>query len=345
MARRTILITGGAGFIGSHFLLFLYRNHPDYKFFVLDALTYAGNPQNFPEVLKKDTEHFSFWYGDINNSDLVDSLVSQSDMVLHFAAETHVARSIFDNRVFFMTDVLGTQMIANAVLKNHRKVERFIHISSSEVYGTAMTEPMTEGHPLNPLSPYAAAKAGADRLVFSYVATYGIPAAILRPFNTYGSHQHLEKAIPRFITSAILNEPLTVHGAGSACRDWVYVEDVCEAIDSALHCDLARVQGEAINIGTGSPMNILSIARLTLKKLGKPPDLITYIGDRPGQVSRHIASTDKAERLLGWKAKTSFEKGLDLTIEWYRKNQAWWEPLLWMRHVPILTKEGKVEMH
>src|SRR3989338_9627048 len=174
---KTLLITGGAGFIGSNFVKFIYNKYPDYRITVLDALTYAGNTDNFLDSMK-DNSLFVFWYGNVRNGELVDELVSQSDVVIHFAAESHVARSIFDNMIFYETDVLGTQVVANSVLKYNGKIERFIHISSSEVYGTALNEPMAEEHPLNPKTPYASAKAGADRLVYSYWATYDIPAII-----------------------------------------------------------------------------------------------------------------------------------------------------------------------
>src|SRR5947209_3547530 len=200
MTERRILITGGAGFIGSNFVRYILNTYPDYTVTVLDALTYAGNLDNFDDRTKEDPR-FIFWQGNVQNGEMVSELVAQCDAVVHFAAETHVARSIYDNTTFFQTDVLGTQVIANAVLKH--KIERFIHISTSEVYGSAEYDPMDELHPLLPTTPYAGAKCGADRLVYSYYVTYGIPAVILRPFNNYGPHQHLEKVVPRFITSAL----------------------------------------------------------------------------------------------------------------------------------------------
>jgi len=206
--QLTILVTGGAGFIGSNFVEYVLNKY-DYRVIVVDALTYAGNLDNFPRNVRNNSK-FTFWQGNICNSELMNELVDQSDAVFHFAAETHVARSIYDNSRFFETDVLGTQVIANAVLKP--PVDRYVHISSSEVYGTAESEPMDEGHPLKPMSPYASAKAGADRLVYSYQVTYDIPAVIIRPFNNYGPRQHLEKVVPRFITSAISDQPLPIHG-------------------------------------------------------------------------------------------------------------------------------------
>src|SRR5713226_1148625 len=207
---KTILITGGAGFIGSNFVRHLYEKYPEYRLLVVDALTYAGHVQNLP-TNGPEAGRCEFWYGDVRNAELIDTLVAQSDVVVHMAAESHVTRSIYDNRLFFETDVLGTQTVANAITKFRDRVERFIHVSTSEVYGSALSERMDEEHPLNPQSPYASAKCGADRLVYSYWATYGIPAVIVRPFNNYGPHQHLEKVIPRFITGCLLKEPLRVH--------------------------------------------------------------------------------------------------------------------------------------
>jgi dTDP-glucose 4,6-dehydratase len=341
---RTILITGGAGFIGSNFVKYIFENYPGYGIIVLDALTYAGNTDNIPANINEDSR-FSFWYGNVRNGELVNELVAKSDIVCHFAAETHVARSIFDNTVFFETDVLGTQAIANAVLKHKDTVERFIHISTSEVYGTALEVPMSEEHALNPASPYASAKVGADRLVYSYWRTYNIPAIIVRPFNNYGPNQHLEKAIPRFITSALSDEPLTIHGSGKNTRDWVFVEDVCAALDKVIHIDLEEVKGEAINIGTGKDINVMTIAETVLDIMNKPRSLISQIGERPGQVSRHISSTEKASRIMNWKAQTDIQNGLSKTIEWYQRNPDWWQRLLWMRHVPIKAENGSVEYH
>lgn len=311
---------------------------------MLDALTYAGNIENIPDNIKNDSR-FSFWYGNVRNGELVGELVSRADTVIHFAAESHVARSIFDNTVFFETDVLGTQVVANTVLKYQDSIERFIHISTSEVYGTALVSPMTEDHPLNPPSPYAAAKAGADRLVYSYWSTYNIPAIIIRPFNMYGPNQHLEKAIPRFITSALLDEPLTIHGTGANTRDWTYVTDLCIALDNVLQSSIDKVRGQVFNIGSGEDVSIKKIADLIIEKLNKPKSLITHIGDRPGQVIRHIASTAKASETFDWKPTVEFDDGLNKTIEWYRHNRDWWAKQLWMRHVPIKTRDGRIEYH
>ena len=328
--KKNILVTGGAGFIGSNFINYIHKKYPDYNIELLDALTYAGNLDNIANELKSNG-NFRFSHGNVTHSDIVNQLVSNSDVVVHFAAESHVTRSIYDNSLFFKTDVIGTQVLANAIV-NH-PLERFIHISSSEVYGTALTAPMDEEHPLNPMSPYAAAKAGADRLVYSYIHTYGLPAVIVRPFNNYGPFQHLEKAIPNFITSALNDQPLTVHGGGQSLRDWMFVEDTCEALDAIMHADANKVVGEAINLGTGRDTDILTIAKKVLNILEKPESLIEYIKDRPGQVSRHISSTNKANQLLGWTAKTKLDDGLKRTVNFYKNNKQWWEKFLWMKEL------------
>ncbi len=337
---KTILVTGGAGFIGSNFVNYIFSKYPDYRLIVLDMLTYAGDIENIlPEV--RNSGRFEFWYGDINNLDLVSDLVGRSDIVAHFAAETHVARSLYSHRVFFVTDVLGTQSVANAVLKHSGRIERFIHVSTSEVYGTAAYEPMDEAHPLNPTSPYASAKTGADRLVYSYIIAHDIPGVIIRPFNNYGPRQHLEKVLPRFITSCILNEPLTIHGDGSAARDWVYTEDTARAIDLAIHAPLEKVRGEVFNIGTGRAISVKEIAGMISERFGNNQKL-DHIPDRFGQVQMHISATRKAEEILGFKASVTFEEGLVRTVGWYKENRAIWEKQIMMRKVPVKTRDGSV---
>lgn len=343
---KTLLITGGAGFIGSNFVHHIFSRYTDYRILVLDLLTYAGSVDNLPAGFHEATSNgqVEFWYGDVRNAALVDSLVRRADVVVHFAAETHVTRSIFDNYHFFETDVLGTQVVANAILRAG-SVERFVHISTSEVYGTARTARMCEEHPLMPLSPYASAKAGADRLVYSYWATYKLPAIIVRPFNNFGPRQHLEKGVPRFVTSCLLNEPLRIHGDGSAQRDWTYVADTCEALDLIVHCDREHVVGEVLNIGAGESRSILSVAKSVISKMEKSESLITYVGERPGQVFRHTADVTKAAKVLGWRPRTSFDEGLAKTIAWYDANRDYWKKQLWLRDIPIVTGPSKRELH
>jgi len=348
---KTILVTGGAGFIGSNFVKHLLDHYADYRVIVLDALTYAGDMDNLPNCSFGNGEatatgdRLVFWYGNVRNGELVDTLVGQSDIVVHMAAESHVTRSIYDNLLFFETDVIGTQVVANSVLKHRDRVELFVHVSTSEVYGTAMDAFMDEEHALKPMSPYASAKAGADRLVYSYWATYDIPAVIVRPFNNYGPNQHLEKVIPRFVTSALSDEPLTVHGDGSSRRDFVHVFDHCQALDRILHTDPDKLAGEVINVGTGRDISVLEIAEAVLEILDKPRDLLEFQGDRPGQVVRHTASIDKADVLLGWKPEIRMEEGLAATVDWYCRNKSWWQKRVHMRLIPIVTAVGEMEYH
>jgi dTDP-glucose 4,6-dehydratase len=318
--RKRVLVTGGAGFISSNVIRHLLEA-TEYDVVSLDALTYAGNLENLADVMSH--ERLAFVHGDIRNADLVAEIVAEVDVIVNAAAESHVEKSILEGASEFVTtNVEGTQVLLDAV--RAAPVERFVLISSSEVYGTAESDPMDEEHPLNPRSPYAATKAGADRLAYSYFVTYGLPVVILRPFNNYGPRQHWEKVVPRFVTSALSDEPLTVHGDGHASRDWLYVEDDAEAIVAAIEADLDAVAGEVINVATGVDVSVSGIADLVLDVLGKPASLKSYVDERPGQVDRHIGSTEKADRLLGWRARTSFAEGLERTVAWYRENEAWW---------------------
>ena len=318
--RKRVLVTGGAGFISSNVIRHLL-DATGYDVVSLDALTYAGNLENLADVMSH--ERLSFVHGDIRNAGLVAEVVSAVDVIVNAAAESHVEKSIREGASEFVTtNVQGTQVLLDAV--RAAPVERFVLISSSEVYGTAESAPMDEEHPLNPRSPYAATKAGADRLAYSYFVTYDLPIVILRPFNNYGPRQHREKVVPRFVTSALADEPLTVHGDGHASRDWLYVEDDAEAIVAAIEADLDSVAGEVINVATGVDVSVSEVADLVLSVLGKPASLKAYVDERPGQVDRHIGSTEKADRLLGWRARTSFVDGLERTVAWYRENEAWW---------------------
>jgi dTDP-glucose 4,6-dehydratase len=343
---RTILVTGGAGFIGANVVNFLAEKYPDDRIVVLDILTYAGSIEYLPKEMV-DARHprRRFWYGNVCNAALVDTLVQEADVVIHLAAETHVTRSIFDSLQFFQTDVLGTQTVANAIVKAGSKVKRFIHVSSSEVYGTASEQAMNELHPLNPTSPYASAKCGADRLVFSYWATYRIPAVIVRPFNNFGPLQHLEKVVPRFITSVLLGEKLTVHGTGEAARDFLHVEDTCRALDMILQAPDALVLGETFNVASGQHRSILDIARDVVRLMNYPMDQIQFIGDRPGQVVRHTGDWSKINRVLGWKPQLTWDEGLRRTAAWYDQNRELWSRQLFMRHIPITTASGEIEYH
>ena len=323
MAKR-VLVTGGAGFISSNFIRHLLAATP-YEVVTLDALTYAGNLENLADVMSH--ERLSFVHGDIRDPKLVAEIVESVDVIVNAAAESHVEKSIQDGASEFVTtNVEGTQILLDAIRRT--PVERFILISSSEVYGTAEYAPMDERHPLEPRSPYAATKAGADRLAYSYFVTYGLPIVIVRPFNNYGPRQHPEKVIPRFITQALQDEPLTIHGDGHASRDWLYVDDDAEAIEAIIAADVDAIAGEVLNVATGIDIPVAEIADLVLDTLGKPRELKVHVQERLGQVDRHIGSTEKAERLVGWTARTSFADGLERTVSWYRDNEAWWRGLL-----------------
>ena len=317
---KRVLVTGGAGFIPSNFIRHILQATP-FEVVSLDALTYAGSMDNL--ALVSAHERHSFVHGDIRDMDLVRKVVAEVDVIVNAAAESHVEKSIDEGASEFVTtNVEGTQILLDAIRQT--PVERFILISSSEVYGTAESDPMDEEHPLNPRSPYAATKAGADRLAYSYYVTYGLPIVIVRPFNNYGPFQHPEKVVPRFITQALEDQPLTIHGDGHASRDWLHVDDHAEAIESIIAADLDSIAGEVINVATGIDISVTDIADQVLSLLGKDPSMRTHVQERLGQVDRHIGSTDKAERLLGWKARTTFEDGLERTIDWYRENEAWW---------------------
>ena len=324
MPAKRVLVTGGCGFISSNFVRHLLTSTP-YEIVSLDALTYAGNLANLGDVIGH--ERLSLVHGDIRDPDLVRDVVAEVDVIVNAAAESHVAKSIEKGASEFVTtNVEGTQILLDAI--REAPVERFILISSSEVYGTAERAPMDEEHPLNPRSPYAATKAGADRLAYAYYVTYGLPIVIVRPFNNYGPYQHPEKALPRFIIQALHDEPLTVHGDGHATRDWLFVDDDAEAIEAVIEADLGRIAGEVFNVATGVDISVTEIANHVLDALDRPPSLKLHTEERPGQVHRHIGSTEKAERLLGWRARTTFERGLERTIAWYVENRDWWESIL-----------------
>ena len=331
MSAKRVLVTGGAGFISSNVVRHLLDT-TSYEVVSLDALTYAGNLDNLEDVLSH--ERLSFVHGDIRDAELVRKVVAEVDVIVNAAAESHVEKSIEEGASEFVTtNVEGTQILLDAMRAT--PVERFILISSSEVYGTAESAPMDEDHPLNPRSPYAATKAGADRLAYSYFVTYDLPIVILRPFNNYGARQHPEKVLPQFVTSALADRPLTIHGDGHASRDWLFVDDDAEAIEATIAADLDLVAGEVINVATGVDISVDEIADLVLDALGKPASLKVNVSERMGQVDRHIGSTEKAKRLLGWEARTSFADGLERTVAWYRENEAWWRGVLERSETPL----------
>jgi len=314
-----LLVTGGAGFIGSNFTRRAVGQGHDVV--VLDKLTYAGNKENLRDLL--DAKNIRFVKGDVCDQGLVADLAAQADAVVHFAAETHVDRSILEAGNFVLTDFVGTFSVLEGCRKTN--VDRVIQISTDEVYGEAEGNPCREDAPLMPKSPYAASKAGADRLAYSYFATYGLPVVISRCTNNYGPYQHPEKLIPLFVTNALEDKPLPVYGTGKNTRDWIHVDDHCAALDLLL--EAKGVEGEVFNIGASEEYSVNEIGTAILNTLGKPKTLLKSVADRPGHVRRHAVETKKIRSKLGWKPSRSFTQGLTETMQWYREHEAWWKPI------------------
>lgn len=318
-----ILVTGGAGFIGSNFVLYLLRNYPQYRIVNLDALTYAGNLENVQAA--EQQPNYTFIKGDIADAGLVETIFQGGvDAVVNFAAESHVDRSIADPGVFVRTNVLGTQVLLDAARRHN--IAKYMQISTDEVYGSlGDTGLFTEETPLAPNSPYAASKAGGDLLVRAYHETYGLPVNITRCSNNYGPYQFPEKLIPLMIANALTDKELPVYGNGLNIRDWLYVEDHCSAIDLVLH---RGENGEVYNIGGNNERTNLQIVKTILAELGKPEALIRFVDDRPGHDRRYGIDAAKIKRELGWKPRYPFATGIRETIRWYTDNEAWWQRIL-----------------
>lgn len=319
----TIIVTGGAGFIGSNFIFYMLKKYPDYRLVCLDKLTYAGNLSTLNGVM--DNHNFHFVKGDICNKELTDKLFEREkpDIVINFAAESHVDRSITDSGIFVETNVLGTQTLLDASLKYG--VKRFHQISTDEVYGDLplnSKSSFSEKAVLNPSSPYSASKASADLLTLSYFRTHGLPVTISRSSNNYGAYQFPEKLIPLMITNALNNKPLTVYGNGENLRDWLWVEDHCKAIDLIIH---KGREGEVYNVGGHCEKRNIDIVKLICKELVKSESLITYVADRKGHDMRYSVDIGKIQMELGWSPETLFADGIRKTIFWYLENREWWE--------------------
>ena len=333
----TILVTGGAGFIGSNFIFHMMEAHPEDRIVCLDALTYAGNMSTLESVL--DAGSFRFVKGDIADRDLVYSLFEEErpDVVVNFAAESHVDRSIEDPEIFLRTNIIGTSVLMDA--SRRCGVKRFHQVSTDEVYGDLpLDRPdlfFTEDTPLHTSSPYSSSKAGADLLVLAYHRTYGLPVTISRCSNNYGPYQFPEKLIPLMIINALSDRPLPVYGRGENVRDWLYVEDHCRAIDLIIH--QGRV-GEVYNIGGHNEMRNIDIVRLVLEELGKPESLITYVADRKGHDLRYAIDPAKMHSELGWLPETMFRDGIVKTIRWYLENESWWKNIV-SGHYKIVEQE------
>ena len=320
----TVLVTGGAGFIGANFIFYMLNRHPEDRVVCLDKLTYAGNPDTLTPAM--DHPRFRFVRGDICDRAAVNALFKEErpDVVVNFAAESHVDRSIEDPEVFLRTNILGTASLMDACRKYG--VERFHQVSTDEVYGDLpLDRPdllFTEETPLHTSSPYSSSKAAADLLALSYHRTYGLPVTVSRCSNNYGPYQFPEKLIPLMISSALRDQPLPVYGQGRNVRDWLYVEDHCKAIDLILRQGRT---GEVYNVGGHNEMRNIDIVRLICRELGKPESLITYVEDRKGHDLRYAVDPEKIRRELGWAPETAFQDGIKQTIRWYLDNRGWWE--------------------
>lgn len=316
-----ILVTGGAGFIGSNYARYVLRHHPEDQVIVLDVLTYAANLENLATV-KRDPR-FRFVKGDICDAELMNTLVGEVDAVVHFAAESHVDRSVVDPSAFVRTNVLGTQTLLDACRKN-RNV-RFHHVSTDEVFGSlGYSGAFSETTPYDPRSPYSASKAASDHLVRAAFHTYGLPVTISNCTNNYGPYMFPEKVMPLFITNLLEGKTIPLYGDGMNIRDWIYVEDHCAGVDLALRHGKI---GETYCFGGRSERTNAELTAMILFEMKKDASSITYVKDRPGHDRRYAMDPSKAERELGWQIETPFLHGLRRTIEWYRTNEAWWKPL------------------
>lgn len=318
---KNLLVTGGAGFIGSNFVHYMLEQHPTYKIIVYDKLTYAGRIENLDPVA--DNSRYYFVQGDICDLNLVRKTIKgfEVDTIVNFAAETHVDRSILDPDAFVKTDVYGAYVLCEAA--KELKIERFHHISTDEVYGPIPQGKFSETDPFRPTSPYAASKAGGELLVLSYFITYGLPITITRGVNTYGPYQYPEKAMPLFITNAIDDRALPLYGNGLQVRDRLHVADHARAIDFVLH---KGKLGEAYNVAVDCEKTNIEVAQMIVQALGKPENLIEFVKDRAAHDVRYALDTTKIQT-LGWEPQVNFAAGFAQTIEWYRENEAWWRPI------------------
>ena len=324
---KTILVTGGAGFIGANFVYYLLKEHPNDRILCVDALTYAGNLSTLEDAMK--SPRFRFFKADICDRERIYGIFEEErpDIVVNFAAESHVDRSIENPEIFLMTNILGTQVMMDACRRYG--IERYHQVSTDEVYGDLPLDRddlfFTEETPLHASSPYSSSKAGADLLVQAYHRTYALPVTISRCSNNYGPYQFPEKLIPLMIANCLADQPLPVYGEGRNVRDWLYVEDHCRAID----CILQRGRvGEVYNVGGHNEMRNIDIVKMICKALGKPESLITFVADRKGHDMRYAIDPTKIHRELGWLPETKFADGIQQTISWYLENRTWWEDII-----------------
>jgi dTDP-glucose 4,6-dehydratase len=319
-STTTVLVTGGAGFIGSNFVRYALQTHPDWHITTLDKLTYAGRRENLHDVM--DHPRHRFVHGDICDASIAGPLVEAARIVVHFAAETHVDRSILAAGEFIRTDVEGSFVLLEAARRNPT-LRRFVQISTDEVYGSVPEGSSRETDELRPRNPYAASKAGADRLAYSYWATHEVPVIITRASNNYGPYQFPEKIIPLFVTNLIDDLPVPLYGDGGNVRDWLHVLDHCRALDLLIH---EGTSGEVYNIGGGNEVKNIDLTRALLRLAGKDESLVRRVEDRKGHDRRYSVSTEKL-RGMGWRPTVAFEDGLAETVDWYRRNEWWWRPV------------------
>ncbi len=317
---QNILVTGGAGFIGSNFVRYLVDKYPDYKITVVDLLTYAGDRGRIADLEDKIVFH----QADISDEKAMDNLIQGKDLIIHFAAESHVDRSIADPSPFLRTNIMGTEVLARSAIKH--RIKRFHHVSTDEVFGTlelGSSERFNEKTAYSPRSPYAASKASSDHLVRAYGETYGLPYTITNCSNNYGPYDSPGRVIPVFITNALKDKPLPIYGKGQAVRDYLFVSDHCTAIDLAIHNGEI---GETYCVGGAAQRSGIQVAEAILQALGKPKELMQFVEDRPGHDMRYDIDPSYIEQKLGWKQSVSFEEGIAKTVEWYKNNEMWWGP-------------------
>ncbi len=316
---KVLLVTGGAGFIGSNFIRYLLKNYTDCRIINLDKLTYAGNLDNLKDV--EEDPRYEFVHGDIRDRELVQKIMARVQGVVHLAAETHVDRSILDAGEFVLTDVYGSFVLLETLRRVD--IEFFLHVSTDEVYGSRDHGFFREDDALNPSSPYAASKAGADRLAFSYTGTYDLPIIIVRPSNNFGPYQYPEKFIPLFITNALENKDLPLYGEGMNVRDWLYVEDHCRALDILMQ---RGELGAVYNVGANNEVKNIDIAERIVDLLAKPRSLIKFVADRLGHDRRYALDCGKIHS-LGWRPEKDFKQALSFTVRWYQEHQVWWRKI------------------
>jgi len=314
-----LLVTGGAGFIGSNFIRYMLKVYPEYRIINLDKLTYAGNLDNLKDI--EGNPNYKFMNGDICDSSLISNLVKEVDVVVNFAAESHVDRSIESPDEFVKTNVLGVNNLLKCSLD--AGIKRFVQISTDEIYGSIESSSFKETDILNPSSPYSASKASGDLIALAYYKTYDFPVVITRSTNNFGSYQYPEKLIPLFVTNILEEKKIPLYGDGLNIRDWLYVEDNCEAIDLVLH---EGKEGEVYNIGAKNELSNIEITRMVLDILGKDKEFIEYVSDRLGHDKRYSVDISKI-KTLGWEPKYDFKEALKLTVDWYKDNKWWWEKL------------------